>query len=102
MKHISPKFKKLFRIRNALVSRISVTVKEYSTVRGSNTNRVDDRVSILPTSIWWEMCPTATRPAATSGLYRNCLDNFNVLLVFVKCLTHKYEISCSLTRSKFE
>jgi len=66
MKHISPKFMKLFRIRNVLVPRISVKMKEYERVGGSNASRVDDRVSVVPTSIWWEMCPTSTRPAAAS------------------------------------
>jgi len=66
MKHISPKFMKLFRIHNALVSQISVTMKEYSRFGDSKATRVDDRVSIVPTSIWWELCPTTTRLAAAS------------------------------------
>ena len=54
------------RTRSAAVSRVAVTMKEHSRAGGSNDSHVDDRVSIVPTSIWWEMCCTATRPAAAS------------------------------------
>ena len=66
MEHISPKFMKLFRIRNALVTRISVKIKEYNRVGGSNASRIDNRVSMALTSIWWEMCPTTTRQVSAS------------------------------------
>jgi len=56
----------LSRIRNAAVSRKSVTMKEQSRAVGSNNSHLDDHVSIVPARIWWEMCPTATRPAAAS------------------------------------
>jgi hypothetical protein len=42
---------KFSRIGKAAVSRISVILKEQSRAGGSNDIRLDDRVSIVPTSI---------------------------------------------------